>query len=531
MLKKYINDNCFSITKNLTKKLNNRVTLKSWWVNRGVDTIYDDILAQTTFLDIYAPSFAERIYCIMNDLSSRPVCKVCSGQVSFHNYQSGYWNHCSQKCSTQSTERNALIGKNRDGKKILEATKKSNLEKYGVPFTTMLTDVIQKARTTKMNRYGDSSYNNPTKSKETCLQRYGYEYSGQVPEIIQKIQDNKVTLYPQLRNKEWLVQQNTTKSITQIADELGCSYRTVYLYFDKYNITPNFFSPDYSKQQKELHDFVTSIYQGTILLNDRNVIKPKELDIYLPEIGLAIEFNGMYWHAEDNKRHLVKHMLCKKENITLLQVWDHEWVNKREIVESIIRSKIGKSVRVYGRDCTISKINSKEYADFLEKNHIQGKVNSSIRYALLYENEVISVMGLGKSRYGKVCSHELLRFATKLNHSVVGGFSKLLKHILRNEELDSIATYADLRLFDGGVYEKSGFVFSHTTNPGYVYYKSGIVSNRQRFQKHKLETLLPKFDASLSESVNMNNNGFLRVYDCGQNCFTLNCSLDITQTH
>lgn len=62
-----------------------------------------------------------------------------------------------------------------------------------------------------------------------------------------------------------------------------------------------------SAPERELRDFLSSIYQGKILLNDREILDGRELDIVLPEKKLAIEYDGFYWHNENvvsSKYHL-----------------------------------------------------------------------------------------------------------------------------------------------------------------------------------------------------------------------------------
>ncbi len=62
-----------------------------------------------------------------------------------------------------------------------------------------------------------------------------------------------------------------------------------------------------SKAEDEIYKFITSIYNNTVDRNNRNIIKSKyknrflELDLYLPDINLAIEFNGSYWHSDKMK--------------------------------------------------------------------------------------------------------------------------------------------------------------------------------------------------------------------------------------
>jgi len=514
-MKKFIEEHCLTKTNNL----NNRSCAELWWSIRNYHSEFKQINYLTSFLDEYSPSFAERLYVVVNGISNRKLCKSCGKFCNFNNYKNGYYTYCSTYCSTQCADRNIKIHTNRDYDKITEKMRATNLERYGVEYTTQSQNMIDKTFETKLDRYGDPNYNNQDKSKQTCLERYRVEFSAQDRGIINKIQYNKEILYPQLRDKDWLIKENSTKSVTTISEELGCTYRTVYLYFEKYNIEMNSFYSTHSKSQNEVFEYISSIYNGRILQNDRVAIGPKEIDIYLPDINLGIEYNGMYWHAEDSKRHLDKHDLCKNEGITLVQIWDHEWNTKKDIIKSIISSKIGNTERVFARKCSIIDVTSKDYKNFLNTNHLQGNVNSSIRKGLMYGGKLVCVMGLGKSRFDKKCSHELLRFANKLNITVIGGFDKLLNCVLTSYDIQSLQTFADMRLFNGSVYERSGFVFSHNSKPGYVYYKSNVIKTRQDFQKHKLSKVFPNFDANLSERENTSINGWRRVYDCGQSVF------------
>jgi hypothetical protein len=511
MLKDFILSNCLTKTKNL----NNRVCIESWWENRNHSSIYAKIFNTTKYLDVYTPLFSERLFSIINYTENRPNCQVCNKNTcNFKNFKEGYYQYCSKYCSTQSPERNEKIVLNRDYDKILIKTKKTNQLRYGVDFTTQTNNVIKKTKQTKLDRYGSEKYNNIEKANETKLQKYGVDLN-----LNQTYGTN--VRYPKLLDVNWLIEQNKTKSIVEISEGLNCYYKTVKDNYIKNDISINFVKSS-SSEQKELLDYIFSIYSGKILNNDRTAIKPKELDIYMPDLNLAIEYNGMYWHSEDKTRHINKYNLCKEKNIQLLQFWDHEWNNKKEIVKSIIASKLNLCDKVYARKCKIVELSSPEYSEFLRNNHLQGSVNSSIRYGLIHNDELVCAIGLGKSRFNKKHTHELLRFANKLNVSVVGGFNKLLKHTLKNHiDIKSLQTFADLRIFTGSVYDKFGFKFSHNSTPGYVYYKGGFVKNRQEFQKHKLKKILPIFNESLSEIINLKNNGWIRVFDCGQVCYVL----------
>jgi G:T-mismatch repair DNA endonuclease (very short patch repair protein) len=68
--------------------------------------------------------------------------------------------------------------------------------------------------------------------------------------------------------------------------------------------------------EREVYEFILSLYNKEIIRNDRTVLNGKELDIYLPDYNLAIEFNGLYWHSEDyvgKNYHLNKTIECEKK--------------------------------------------------------------------------------------------------------------------------------------------------------------------------------------------------------------------------
>lgn len=496
--------------------LNNRVCVDSWWHKRH----YTQQLEEVRQTSSYLPDdclMSERLYHIYHSLSAKPTCE-CGKHTNFINFKDGYFKYCSKYCATQSKERNEKIVKNRDMAAILEKNKKYNLENYGVEYLFQTKDFVTKAKNTKLERYGDANYCNAEKTKQTNQSRYGVDYTCMADEVIEKIQNKKTESCPQLRDKEWLITQNKTKSITEIANELNVTYRTVYLWYIKHDIDMNFFSPSYSKQQSDITDYIKTLTEN-VVVNDRTIIKPKEIDIFLPDHNLGIEFNGMYWHSEDPKRHLIKHNICAEKDIDLIQFWDTEWVAKPDIVKSIISTRLGKNSVIYARKCVIKELSSLEYNTFVDENHIQGKVNSSIRIGLFYNEELVSAIGIGRSRFSKMNSHELLRFCNKKFTNVVGGFSKMMRYVDENFEIDSLESFCDIRLFSGELYEQNGFKLSHQTPPGFVYYKTGKVLNRQEMQKHKMAKIVKNFDPTLSEHQNANNNGWLRVWDCGQRLY------------
>jgi len=92
-----------------------------------------------------------------------------------------------------------------------------------------------------------------------------------------------------------------------------------------------FYESKSSKPEKEVQEFVSNIYNGTVINNDRNtIINPQtgwnlELDVYLPELNKAIEFNGTYWHSLPINNDYIKQEQCRNNNIQLLIIQEENW--------------------------------------------------------------------------------------------------------------------------------------------------------------------------------------------------------------
>jgi|TARA_R110000787_G_scaffold17748_1_gene55083 hypothetical protein len=273
-----------------------------------------------------------------------------------------------------------------------------------------------------------------------------------------------------------------------------------------------------SKWETELQSFLQDF---DIESNNRKVLNGKELDIYIPDKNMAIEFNGNYWHSElngkDRTYHLNKTNECEKQNIHLLHIFESEWIDKKDIWKSLINSKLGTSNRLYARKCEVREVPTSIKNTFLNGCHLQGEDKSSVKLGLYYNDELASIMTFCKSRYNKNYEWELSRFCNNINTTVVGGASKLLKHFTRNYTPKSIISYSDNRHSVGNLYKQLGFEFLHNSTPNYFYAKGDMLSlkSRLQFQKHKLKDKLDVFDSDLSEWENMKINGYDRIWDCG----------------
>lgn len=309
-----------------------------------------------------------------------------------------------------------------------------------------------------------------------------------------------------------------------------------------HNKVCNICSHSTSKKENEILDYIKSLgfkaEKRVFTFTDKekeersldiNKKYKYEIDIFIPELNIGIEYHGLYFHSygfielnkQSNKHdgrtmHRNKYRFFKARGIDLIQIFSSEWESKQDIVKSIINSRLGIAKKIYARKCSIKKIAHNDVSMFLNNNHIQGGCPSKYNYALIYEGYIVSVMTFNQSRFEKN-KMELVRFANKLNISVVGGFSKLLKHFISESKTKNIVSYCNLRYFSGSGYIKNGFKPITYTQPNYFYFKnnSSFLYSRHKFQKHKLQKELDIFDASLSEYENMKNNGYEKIYDAG----------------
>jgi hypothetical protein len=196
-------------------------------------------------------------------------------------------------------------------------------------------------------------------------------------------------------------------------------------------------------------------------------------------------------------------------------------LNKEVIWKSVIKSKLGLNERIFARKCMIKQVDNDIKTDFLINNHLQGNCSSSINIGLYYNNELVSLMTFGKSRYNKAYEYELIRYCNKCDLNVIGGASKLLAHFVKYYTPKSIISYANRRWSDGNMYKKLGFDLNSISLPNYFYFNKSECNlhSRLKFQKHKLQSLLSNYDESLSETENMYNNEYRKIYDCGNYVF------------
>lgn len=272
--------------------------------------------------------------------------------------------------------------------------------------------------------------------------------------------------------------------------------------------------------EKALVDWVKSIYSGTVLENDRTVLDGKELDIYIPEKHLAIEYDGVYWHCELNKDsnyHYNKTIECEKKGIRLIHYFS---TDNEVVIKSIIASGLGVYSQKYmARKLRFAEIPTKVANMFLDKTHLHGSAKCNRAFGLYDKNELVQVVTFGLNRFTRKGPKktELIRMATKLNCQVLGGFSKLIKDSMIKMNIAEIESFVDRRVYNGSGYNSSGWKVVGESSPAYHYWDSvnDILYNRQAFMKQSCLKIWPECNESMTEHQMCLDHKLYRIFDCG----------------
>jgi hypothetical protein len=292
---------------------------------------------------------------------------------------------------------------------------------------------------------------------------------------------------------------------------------------NQYNQDLIHFSP-VSKDEVDIKNLITS-FGFTVIERDRKILNGMEIDLMVSDLNLGIEYNGNKFHTEYYggkypNYHLDKLKISNSKGFGLIQIFEDEWILKKDIVINKIKHILGVSSgkKIGARKCKIKEILTNEKNNFLEQYHIQGADTASIKLGAFYENELIAVMTFKNIT---IKDFELTRFATNYNYIIPGIASKLLKYFIRHYQPKKIINFADRRWTikkDDNLYTKLNFKLIEVTRPDYKYYNTKI-HRYKRYHKFQFrrKNLIKKYDINpnLTEKEMMKELGYDRIWDCG----------------
>jgi hypothetical protein len=483
---------------------------------------------------------------------------------------------CSLKCSKLKKEHTNLIryGEKHPLKniKIREKIERTNKQKYGSDYIFKSEEIKEKIKKTNLSKYG---VDNPFKSEEikekikkTNLSKYGVDNPFKSEEIKEKIKETNLSKFKSIYivNSEMFINkldsikekiketnqikyeknhisksEDYSKKNMKIANDINyvhyigegiskfkCDREHIFeINSDNYSHRTKLKIPlctvcnpigDLkSIKEKEILNYIKSIYKDSVIQSYRDFL---EIDIYLPELKIGFEFNGLYWHSElfkDKNYHLEKTKYFKNRGIRIIHIWEDDWTFKGDIVKSQIKNWLGLiGNKIFARNCYIKEIDNS--ASFLNENHIQGSDKSKLKIGLYQNEELVSLMTFDMFE-GRVKMEEggwnLSRFSNKLDTVVIGGASKLLKYFIKKYKPIRIISYADKSWSNGGLYFKLNFNLIDEIKPDYKYLIENRRVHKSRYRKSNLDT-------TLSESQYMSSLNINRIWDCGKIKFELN---------
>lgn len=429
----------------------------------------------------------------LRENDSECVCACCAKPTKFINIVEGYQKYCCAKCGG--------IGSATKGKQTM-------LQRYGVKGICN-----PQATSERYNQYTDEQKQAIIAKRQTtrALNSGSVEqsYRDQSIKSINKKRaaiaafeaENNCTL---LHSLVYTYGQGWYKSkiITEfLYDTKGnhyiknCDIKKIEDYIEQTK------SNQSSHKEQEVLDYIKSIYSGKIEPRKKGVLPNNfEIDIYLPDKKMGIEFNGTYWHSTINNTpknyHFDKSCAAAAVGIRLIHIYEYEWddLDTRSKICQLLNIALNKANKIYARKCDIKLISNQEAKILNEKVHLQGHRNAQITYGLFYKDTLVQLMSFSRTKYNRNLqdenSWEIIRGCPGSNNVVIGGVSKLISHFIKEHNPAKIFSYCDFNKFDGKSYEAIGMQFIGYTGPDMKWVLPGnIVVNRQPRKHSELQQI------------------------------------------
>lgn len=275
-----------------------------------------------------------------------------------------------------------------------------------------------------------------------------------------------------------------------------------------------------SAQETKLYEFIKDLWP-TAISSYRPSYHSREIDIYIPDLNIGFEYNGLYWHSEsvlahNNRSPKADHeklLAFQSQGTRLIQIFEDEWINQPHIVKSRIANIVGKTQhRVQARQCQVRAISSRQAADFCNHNHVMGAGRSNVRLGLYHCGSLVSVMTFCKNNISRRnMTWELNRFACAVGLHVVGGASRLFAAFVREHCPDRVVSFSDNRWSDGGLYQRLGFEKVNSGTPNYWYILPNVTKRMHRYGLRKT----PADPQQQTEVELRKQQGYDRIWDSG----------------
>lgn len=278
--------------------------------------------------------------------------------------------------------------------------------------------------------------------------------------------------------------------------------------------------------EEEVAEYIRSVYKGEVINNTRGLLSNRrEVDIYLPELKIAFEINGTYWHNDEHKAmnyHQNKVIELANKGIRLIHIYEYEWRNQENEIKQFINNVISRNnIVIYARNTTLVEVDTSTVKQFENQYHLQRYAKSEVNIALKGEdNDIIGIMTFGKPRFNRHEQWEIIRLAYKSDVRVIGGTQKMFRYFINKFNPLDIITYTNLDKFTGNTYKELGFKESGITKPGYVWVNATSKDVLQRYATTKQKLVdIGAGNENETEDVIMKRLGYNKIYNSGNKIF------------
>ena len=503
------------------------------------DSIKAELIARTPNC---TGSLDERAFWLRTGRTEYPSCARCGTSLSSVNWYpsitkarqakgeppKGYRKFCGKTCAMNDEQKHTRA-------------RQTSIDRYGVDHPLMSEQVQAKRKITNLERYGAA---NPMawssdRFKIAIQELHGVTAVRHIAGVSEKIAGTKKARTRELLETRVLelqklfdveLQSELPIVLDRLYDvELRWKHTCGRIYQSNISTRGLRFCPrcsnGSSRAEREIGDWLEA---NGLVVQRRDTTYGFEMDLFLPELKIGIEYDGTYWHSArfvSKEKSMQKLEASERLGIHLITIQEHLWLTSPEKIKAQLRSILMLNLtRVPAEACSLYEVPKDESSAFFNFAHLQGTARASITLGLVHAGEIIAAMSFSKPRFTKSVQWELIRFAVKPGVSVPGGAQRILS-AFRERHLGSIISYADRCWGNGNLYEALGFKFQRNSVPSYFWVSGKHIFSRYQTQKGKLRKLLGdlnfEFEPAFSEEENMRAAKFLKVYDRGNSVWLL----------
>jgi len=321
--------------------------------------LYEDVLQRTAFLPPES-RYEERMFCIRNGLTDRPVCQVCRiGFLPFDRKLGSYRNGCCHSCTCRSEghKRKMLaeygVESHNAASSVKACKARSMLDRYGVDNPSKIPEVQAKKTATSMRMHGVRHWTNPDKAKSTYKDRTGYDNPSQNPEVKAK-KERSCEINNGCRNPSESTEVKDQKRLTCLENN-GVEYGFMLSPHVMYNSVSGL-----SKRLYGILDAAGIVYEKELRLYDNGTYR--SYDIVFQEHAAVLELNGDFWHANPNKFRpgdIINLPHIGKTPVT--EIW------RRDTEKKCLAESRGYDV-FYLWECELKKMDDVQVLDWIQRN-------------------------------------------------------------------------------------------------------------------------------------------------------------------